>query len=117
MSDQKITLNHPAIQGDIQRARRVIEARTQQRFLRRTLPGLGAIIAILAIGYLSGHAVAMQQAKSADWTVPDCKVYAHTSTPDLPAFTRTDVCANVKGDGIVELSYTDGSTATVAVNR
>lgn len=95
--DDKITLNHPAIQGDLARARRVVEHRTQQRAIRHGLPILAATILVLAIGYLSGHAVAAQEASHADITVLPCSAYSSTGQVNAPAFTFTGACVQADG--------------------
>lgn len=80
------------------RTAEAVEARTNSRFLRHLfIPAV-----LLVLGVIGGTALAQHMAAgdtAADWTVPACSVYAFTSHPDLPPYTRTDMCYTENPDG------------------
>lgn len=83
------------------------EERQMNRFTFRVLLPLVLLIVGAILGSLGAHAIMAQQAADADWTVPACSVYADTAHPDLPPYTRTDVCYTENSDGGYTISTGD----------
>lgn len=75
------------------------QERTQDRFIRRVLIPLAFLIVGAVLGSMGANAITAHEAATADWTVPACSVYKYTSTPDLPPYTRTDLCYTQNTDG------------------
>lgn len=68
----------------------------ENRLLTRWLTALAILLALIAglvIGSTFPDQVNPHAAPEPDWTVASCEEWADTSTPVLPPYTRTDVCA------------------------
>lgn len=64
----------------------------ENRALTRYVWALVVIMGVI-VGILIGNHFPYTDEPEPDWTVASCEEWADTSSPVLPPYTRTDVCA------------------------